>query len=143
GGDDSSYAAAISGDGAIIAFNSAADNLVAGLQLAPGFEQGYISSAGVTSLATQPLGPPLITTANADSWLDEQANSISGDGRFVLFTSSATDLVVGQIDTNNTFDVFLFDRETGLVSLVSHTGDGVTTGDAQSVAVAISSDGRV
>src|SRR5207248_5376285 len=35
--------------------------------------------------------------------------SISGDGRYIAFSSSATDLVPG--DTNNAKDIFVFDRQ--------------------------------
>src|SRR5207244_4860641 len=41
---------------------------------------------------------------------------ISGDGRFVAFTSSATNLVPG--DTNSVADVFVRDRQTGTTERV-------------------------
>ncbi len=45
---------------------------------------------------------------------------ISDDGRFVAFASEATNLVAGQIDTNDDPDLFLYDRTTGSTALVSH-----------------------
>lgn len=54
---------------------------------------------------------------------------VSATGRFVIFTSEATNLVEG--DTNGHADVFLKDRETGLVELISVATDG-TLGDADS-----------
>jgi hypothetical protein len=46
--------------------------------------------------------------------------SISADGRFVAFHSSATNLVNG--DTNNQIDVFVHDRQTGATERVNVTG---------------------
>jgi Tol biopolymer transport system component len=43
--------------------------------------------------------------------------SISGDGRYVVFTSSASDLTPG--DNNNAQDVFVRDLQTGITTLVS------------------------
>ena len=45
------------------------------------------------------------------------APSISDDGRYIVFSSDATDLVSD--DTNNTDDIFLFDSETGETSRIS------------------------
>jgi Tol biopolymer transport system component len=68
--------------------------------------------------------------------------SISADGRFVAFTSLATNLVFG--DLNGSFDVFVHDRATGTTELVSADPHGVA-GDGESgrnVAGSISADGR-
>ena len=43
---------------------------------------------------------------------------ISADGRWVVFSSEATNLVPG--DDNGVEDVFLFERETGAITAVSH-----------------------
>jgi len=65
--------------------------------------------------------------------------SISADGRFVAFASSATNLVAG--DTNGFSDVFVHDRQTGVTERVSVASDG-TQGNAVSNVSAISADGR-
>ncbi|MDP9402039.1 MAG: calcium-binding protein [Actinomycetota bacterium] len=65
--------------------------------------------------------------------------TISGDGRFVAFTSYATNLVAG--DTNGTADVFVHDRRMGTTTRVSVSGDG-TQGDGGSSGPSISADGR-
>lgn len=57
------------------------------------------------------------TTANRSS----SDPVISADGAFVAFESSASDLVSGQTENNSTADVFLLERATGVVTLVSHT----------------------
>ncbi len=64
---------------------------------------------------------------------------ISADGRFVVFTSSATSLVSG--DANGFQDVFVHDRQTGETSLIS-VGYGGAPSDGDSRWADISADGR-
>lgn len=65
--------------------------------------------------------------------------AISGDGRFIAFSSQASNLVDG--DTNGNRDIFVHDRETGITQRVSVASDG-TQGDGSSGQPAISADGR-
>ena len=74
--------------------------------------------------------------ADAGSW---QEVDISDDGRFVVFSSRATNLVAG--DTNARRDVFLVDRSDGTTTLVSQAG-GVPA-DGGSIEPAVSGDGQV
>ena len=86
--------------------------------------------------------------------------SISADGRYVVFSSQADNLVPGDTNlvtrpgpdtgdpnwteppiTYNATDVFVFDRQTGSLERVSVAGDG-TQGDDSSGGVGISTDGR-
>ncbi|MBW3665608.1 MAG: hypothetical protein KY469_21135 [Actinobacteria bacterium] len=55
-----------------------------------------------------------------------EAAALSADGRLVAFTSRASDLWPG--DDNDLFDVFVLDRERGVVELVSATPDGQPAG---------------
>ena len=65
---------------------------------------------------------------------------ISGDGRYVLFASEATNL--GVTDTNGAIrDVFVRDTETGALELVSKSTAGTQT-PSPSDPMAISADGR-
>lgn len=64
----------------------------------------------------------------------------SADGRFVAFSSEASNLVAG--DTNGVADVFLRDRATGVTRRVSVASDGAP-GDGRSYAPSISADGSV
>ncbi len=64
---------------------------------------------------------------------------VSGDGRYVAFTSEATNLVPG--DTNGVADVFVFDRVTRKTLRVSVTSDGEQANGA-SRHPSISADGR-
>ncbi|MGE5547687.1 MAG: matrixin family metalloprotease [Solirubrobacterales bacterium] len=64
---------------------------------------------------------------------------LSGDGRYVVFFSDATNLVDG--DTNDKFDVFVKDMVTGQIALVSKAADGAL-GDGDSITASISANGR-
>lgn len=75
------------------------------------------------------------------------AQGMSADGRFVVFTSTASNLVSG--DTNGVADVFVHDRSTGITERVSVASNG-TEGNAPSgerksehYGSSISSDGQV
>ena len=66
--------------------------------------------------------------------------SISADGRWVVFTSNAPDLVPR--DTNRLDDVFLFDRQARVMRLVSRSMDGVGSANGPSGDAEVSDDGR-
>jgi Tol biopolymer transport system component len=65
--------------------------------------------------------------------------SISADGRLVVFTSDANNLVTG--DTNNSSDIFLRDLSNNTTTLVSVSGSG-DRATAKSFSPSISADGR-
>jgi hypothetical protein len=67
--------------------------------------------------------------------------SISGDGRYIVFTSSATNLAPG--DTNGAEDAFLHDRASGATTRVSlTTAGGQIAGGAPNADARISTDGQ-
>ena len=68
-----------------------------------------------------------------------QAPSISADGRYIVFESSAYNLV--DRDTNNKSDIFLKDTLTGATTLVSTSSSG-TQGNNHSSNPYISADGK-
>ena len=80
--------------------------------------------------------PPGGGEADGASW-DPQATP---DGRYVVFTSDATNLV-GAADDNGASDVYLADRTEGTVTLVSRGLDG-TAAQGASRDAAVSGDGR-
>jgi len=65
--------------------------------------------------------------------------AISADGRFVVFGSNASNLVDG--DTNNSADIFVHDRQTGITERLSVDSFG-NQGNAGSSHPSISADGR-
>ena len=74
------------------------------------------------------------TQANLGSWMP----SVSGNGRYVAFRSEATNLVPD--DTNASSDIFVYDRQSDTIELVSIANDG-TQGNFDSWYPAISADG--
>ncbi len=50
------------------------------------------------------------------------SSSISGNGRYIVYATTATNLIA--TDKNNFQDVFVYDVETGSVQLISQTADG-------------------
>jgi hypothetical protein len=87
---------------------------------------GRVGRASVDSLGGEALGT-------------SGAPSLSADGRFVAFASDAADLVPG--DTNDDTDVFVRDRQTGVVERVSLAWNGNEARD-DSDCPAVSDDGR-
>jgi hypothetical protein len=64
---------------------------------------------------------------------------ISADGRYVVFRSAANNLVAG--DTNGKSDIFLYDRQLGVMERVSVDSSGVQANEG-SYSPSISKDGR-
>jgi Tol biopolymer transport system component len=58
--------------------------------------------------------------------------SVSANGRYVAFATSATNLVVGQADTNDNSDVFVRDMTTKTTTLVSRARSGGPAGASAS-----------
>ena len=88
------------------------------------------------------LSVSVVSVANGSTSLGNNTSrepSVGADGKFVAFSSTASNLVAG--DTNNAADVFLRDMSNNTVTLVSvNTGGGV--GNAASDEPWIGADGR-
>jgi hypothetical protein len=76
------------------------------------------------------IGPHIerlsITAAGAEAAAGGADPSISGTGRYVAFTSNATALVSGQVDSNGGGDIFIHDRDLNTVRLVSGVAGSTT-----------------
>jgi len=130
-GNSYSYCPSISADGLFVAFQSDASNLV----------PGDTNTAADIFVHDRDTGDTTRVSVAAGG--DEGNNSsgypsISGDGRFMAFYSSASNLVAG--DTNGERDVFVHDRQTGQTTRVSVAsgGDG---GNGMSGNPSVSADG--
>lgn len=135
-----SQALALSEDGRFVLFRSEATNLVEGQADSVETENLFLYDRGkATATLVDHAAVSPAQTGNAASWADSGA--LTADGRFVLFSSSATDLVAGT-DLSETPNVFLFDRTTGAVELVSHAPGQLTTALGSSQGGKISADGR-
>ena len=82
-----------------------------------------------------------VTSRGAEAHGFSYFESISANGRFVTFTSSATDLVPG--DTNNVDDIFVHDRKTGTTRRVSGGRGPAQANGTYSQYSTISADGQL
>ena len=131
-GDDHSTLPSLSADGRFVAFQSFASDLVAG-------DTNGASDVFVRDVQLGTTERVSVGTGGAQSTGGAVAASISADGRFVAFTSTASDLVPG--DTNTFSDVFLRDRLLGTTERVSVGAGGLQANDF-SAGPSISGDGR-
>jgi len=131
--DDESGAPSLSADGRHVAFESRADNLVAA-------DAGGLSNVFVRDLDTG--ATELVSEGGSGEDYSSEA-SISGDGRYVAFTTDA-DLAADDVDQANLErDVFVRDLVDDTTTLVSRAGGATgAASDAQSSDPAISADGR-
>jgi len=134
-GNASSTIPAISNDGRFISFLSLATNLVAGDTNArsDAFRRDVTSNITIRVSVTNAGGQGNQTETR------EQGPTISGDGRYVLFRSNATNLVAG--DTNATSDLFVRDTTGATTRRVSVTNAGAQA-NSYSTMGKISNDGR-
>ena len=121
----------ISADGRYVAFDSSANNLVDG-----------INGASNVFVHDRLTGETTLVSASFDGVKSNGSlsgyPSISADGRYVAFSSD--DNLVSN-DTNGKMDVFVHDRQTGDITLISVSSDGVQ-GNGNCHAPSISADGR-
>jgi hypothetical protein len=137
--NSNSFGGLISADGNFVAFGSHGTDLVPNQSGSNTIQNVFLydRATGKNTLVSH-SSASASTSGNDDSFF----GSISSDGRFVDFTSKATNLVNGQVDSNNTDDVFLFDRLSGGITLVSHaSGSVITTGNDVCDLPIISADG--
>ncbi|MEA2558909.1 MAG: hypothetical protein QOH06_413 [Acidobacteriota bacterium] len=133
----------LSADGRYIAFASSASNLVAGQESLDSqnvFLRDRVTGSNV--LVSHKAGAPL----TGGSWISSNP-TVSADGNFVLFGSLASDLVAGQVDGNDAEDLFLWERATGNIVLVSHAASSpATAGNGETYtfthSTLLSADGR-
>lgn len=132
-GNGDSSAASISADGHLVAFVSSASNF------APCDDNGTfdvfvkdLRTGALTLVSADPDGHP----GNGGSG----EPSISPNGRYVAFTSNASNLVEG--DDNGHSDVFVRDLQTGRITLVSADPDG-RPGDYDSGGSDVANNGDV
>jgi len=123
----------LSADGRRVAFSSAASNLVPGDT--NGHEDVFVRdlTRGLTRRAT------LDTAGEQAVGTTAKAAGLSKDGRYVVFTADAGNLVPD--DTNQERDVFVRDLRYGITTRASLTSAGGEIGGF-SVADGISGDGR-
>ncbi len=100
-----------------------------------GLENGRTRIISMKTGSGQPI--------SSEKGVDFAPASISADGRYVVFSSLAIDLV-GTLfdDTNGASDVFLWDREVSKIALISYADGLNQTADRASTNPKISADGN-
>ena len=123
-----------------VAFATDSGNLVAG-------DDNNLSDVFVKTLASGTVqllstGSSVNIGATGNSTLATSHTQISDDGRYVVYTSSAANLVAGSDANGPATDVYWYDTQTGQTVRVSSADDG-TQGDASSSGPSISGDGTI
>jgi len=144
GGNNTSQGSVlVSPNGSFVAFPSQATNLVSGILSNVGDVFLRNVSAATTTLvsARDPSLPSV--TPNGPSFIDipiPHRRNVSSDGRYVVFTSSASNLLPG--DNNGASDVFVRDTWNATTTLVSVNQSGTGSGNGPSYDPSISADGH-
>ena len=133
-GNGNSSTPSVSGDGRFVAFVSGATNIVTGFS----GQQVYVHDRNTGANGTNSLiSRDNSGTPNAGNQ-NSSAPSISSDGRYVAFTSLATNLETGVSGQQ----IYLHDRNGPATSLVSRDNTGsLVEGNASSETPSISGDG--
>jgi hypothetical protein len=133
--DGESTGAAISSNGRFVVFESGADNLD------PADTNDFVDvfvhdrKTGTTELVSAGVGGVAADDLSVNS-------DISGDGRYIAFTSKATNLV--DDDANGSIaDVFVRDRVADTTQIVSVSSDGLQSVSQESLQGTLSDDGSV
>lgn len=131
-----SYNPAVSFDGSTIAFESDATNLAGG----GNFRDIFVRWIGVGAQITLPYTELVSKGMNGQGANNASSSpSLSSDGRYVAFASAASNLVPN--DQGGFQDIFVYDRTTGTMEIVSLNGAGQQANASCSSPI-ISDDGR-
>ncbi len=125
----------ISDNGRYVIFSSNAATLVSG-------DTNGVSDIFVRDRVTGTTERVSVASNGTEANGVSQSTSISGDGRYVAFTSGADNLVPN--DTNGVADLFLHDRATGTTKRVNVANDGTQSSSpiSGSNGFKLSSDGH-
>ncbi|MBB3020518.1 Tol biopolymer transport system component [Microvirga lupini] len=116
GGNGASRSAQISPDGRYVLFESSASNLVSG-------DDNGNADVFLKDVLTGEIRRISTDISGAEGNGYSYQARFSADGRSVVFTSSASNLVSG--DTNGDYDVFQRDLATGAIVRLSTSGTGI------------------
>lgn len=123
----------VSDDGRYIAFTTTATNI--SFESTNGLMLAYVHDrvSGMTTLVSKSSGGAIPNSSCTRA-------RISGDGRFIIYSSTATNLANDVDDTNDT-DIFVYDRDTGNTECASVNAAGKSPVGAAAFS-SVSADGR-
>jgi Tol biopolymer transport system component len=130
----------ISADGRFVAFESLANNLVGNLSR---FSSSYNVFVYDRLTQTTVLASTDTSKQQSGGNGDSADPVMSPDGRYVVFTSTASDLVPN--DTNQVADIFMYNLQSGTITRLSVDSNGNQANGASDLGFAksaISGDGR-
>jgi Tol biopolymer transport system component len=107
--------------------------------LAPGGDRLLCQEQAAKRLSILDLSSTSVPFSFTNDTSARNSSAWSSDGRFVAFVTGAA-IVSG--DANGTSDVFLYDLQTGTLTLISVNSDATASANAASDHPAISGDGR-
>jgi len=136
-GNQQSVGSSVSGDGRFVGFASDASNLVAGD--VNGRTDVFVHDRVTGATERVSVATDGSEGNNRSGFVDPPA--LSHDGRYVAFTSGASNLVPD--DTNNRVDVLLRDRALGTTVRVNVAADGTEADGSSTLWASIASDGTV
>lgn len=129
----------VSNDGRYVVFVSTSDNLVPRQSDTNLLNDVFLRDQKTQTTTLVSHIPGIATTTGNGNCINPK---ISADGNFIVFQSKATNLIQDQIDRNVDYDIFLYNRISGDISLVSHSNSSInTTGNVPSVNPSISANG--
>jgi Tol biopolymer transport system component len=137
--NDESLRPVISADGTVVAYESAARNLVGKDVLGRSTDTNSARDVFVYDMTTEETTRVSVASDGAQGAGESLRPSISGDGRYVAFQS---EVVFDASDTNKARDVYVHDRESGTTTRVS-VSDAEAQGDGGSFSPSLSADGRL
>lgn len=131
-GNADSFSPSVDTTGELVVFGSGADNLVS--SDGNGFTDIFLRdmNAGTTVKISN-------STSDGDADSQSYSPSITPNGRYIIYTSEASNLVAG--DTNGVSDIFVYDRVLDTTEMVSTQANG-DLADQNSVLPSIRDDGR-
>ncbi len=133
-GPSSLYAPSISSDGRYVTFVSSASDLISG-------DANGVGDVFVHDRVAKTTTRVSVSSMGGEGNGHSVNTTISADGRYMVFESYASNLIVG--DTNSQPDIFVYDRETKRTSRVSISDSGQQGSAAHIFGdPAISADGR-
>jgi Tol biopolymer transport system component len=136
-GNGDSFNPSFSADGRFVAFISSAEDLV------PNDTNGAtdVFLRDLVGETTSLISVNAMGKTSGDGSSGVFPARINGEGRFVAFSSFASDLVAA--DDNGHLDVFVRDTRLGVTHLLSLNASGTSSGNGNSLEPWISADGRL
>lgn len=134
--DNDSYDPQISSDGHTVVFVADASNLISG---ASGYQKIYRKDLQTQAIALISSVANSAAPQGNDNYISMNLSGLSPDGRFIVFASQSSNLILGASGTQ----LYRKDRQNGEIILVSSLdGSAASQGNGESYSPQITSNGR-